>query len=339
MPFDLRKNDWGGSVTIAGHAVSIRQIAGAAGIGLWLSLMLMRNGSAGIASLATTVQFAITLLLLTSATRSIRLRSLLSMFLAGGFMMGIIVILGKILGLSTGSVPAHTAVAMIEEAALLAPPIFLLWRWRKTRMLSLGASDIFLLFAACGAGFAMVETANILRERSLDQFTWLPVLAMDGDRIHGYYIFGSHEIWAGVAGIGIGLAWLLRSKGTWVWLIAIAGIALGTIDHFVLDAKGGGLIVDVLGTLTGRGVVTIAAFVFGAIAAVAIDAHIIYRKMPVYLWSLLKKPLWSKAGVGSLLDLRALAFADYQTENAAEWDRPSVASSCVQLTDRLLANR
>lgn len=326
MSFDLRKSDWGGSLKIGSKAFSIRHTVGIGGVLLWLSILLVRTGGAGLQSMATTAQFLATILLLSAGTLSIGWRQLLSMFLAGGFMMGVLAIVGRVLGFANGGASVNLMVALIEEFAFLLPPFLLLWSWRKWRIWSLGATDIFLLFAACGAGFGMVETAYILSTRGLDQFSWLPVVAMDGDRIRGYHIFNGHEIWASVAGQAIGLAWLLRSKGPLAWLVAAGGIAFGIADHFMLDNKSGDI-----------GLLLLLLFVGGAAAVLLFDAQIIYRNMPKHFWEMMKRPLVSIEGICSLLRLRALAFADYQLSRAASGEKNHLAGVCLSLLDRPVA--
>lgn len=335
MRIDLSKDDWGGSVPVAGRKVSIRDLVAAIGTTFWLSVMLIRTGSAGMHSLATTAQFLLTIVLLGAATFSLKIRPLLSVFLAGGFTMGLVAIVGRLFRFDAHTVSMNFIVAVIEEAAIIGPPLYLLWSWRKWRLCSLGATDIFLIFAACGAGFALVETAYILSARTLDQFSLFPVIAWDGDRIRGYHLFNGHEIWAGLAGQTIGLALLLRSKGPIVWLIGLAGIIFGVIDHFVLDTQISDFPVNALRVLTGNGYLTLTLFLAGLFATTLFDAYIIYRTLPQYLW-LLKRPLFSKYGFSSLLELRSLAFANYQLEQAAEKDEAKIAAVCLALTDKLL---
>lgn len=327
MSFDVRKSDWGGSVKIGGKSFSIRQAMGLGGVLLWLSIMLVRTGGAGLHSMATTAQFFATILLLSAGTLSIGWRPLVSMFLAGGFMMGVVAMVGRLFGFASGGAATNLTVALMEEAAFLLPPLCLLWRWRKWRLWSLGATDIFLLFAACGAGFGMIETAYILSTRGLDQFAWLPVTAMDGDRIRGYHIFNGHEIWAGVAGQAAGLAWLLRYKAPLALLVAASGIVVGVADHFMLDNKSGDI-----------GVLLLLLFVAGAVAVVLFDAHIIYREMPKHFWEMTRRPLFCKEGMRSVLRVRALAFADHQLMRAPASEREQVALVSLSLLQPVSAS-
>ncbi|MBX9572008.1 MAG: PrsW family intramembrane metalloprotease [Candidatus Obscuribacterales bacterium] len=338
MSLDLKKKDWGGSLKMAGMDFSWRQIIGFSGIIFWLIILLIRTGAAGAASLATTAQFLVIILVLTAGTRSISLRALFSLFLAGAFMMGLVAIFGKMLGFLSGGMPVFLAVSIVEEFALLLPAVLILWRWRHTRIWTLGASDIFLLFAFCGAGFATVETAYILQARGLDQLSWFRVIAWDGDRIHGYHLFNGHEIWAGIAGLSIGLMWLLKNKGVLVYLLPVIGIALGAIDHFVLDARGNGFIVDALAAVTFNGFLALIVFFAGIICAITIDAKTVYRDLPSYLWCLLKHPIFGRAGYNSLLNIRALAYANHQLESASEQEKPKLAQICLLITNRLDSN-
>lgn len=339
MKIDLTKEDWGGRVKILGGALTLRQAVTIGGIAIWIAVMLLRTGAGGIASLRTTAHFLLTLLVLSLLTRSISLRALTSVFLAGGFMMGAVAVAGKMVGLTYGSVATYACVAIVEEAAALAPVLLLLWRWRKRKLWTLGATDISLLFAFSGAGLALVETAYILQSRTIDQLPWFPVISWDGDRIRGTHLFNGHEIWTCIAGQSIGVAWLLRSKGSAVWLIALAGIALGIIDHFCLDARGGGFMVDALAGITLQGYLVLAIFVLGLISTITLDAYVIYKTMPDYLWTLLRRPMWTRTGLSSLLRLRSLAFANYQMEHAPQHIQSTLADICLELTDRLILQR
>lgn len=329
---EVTPNNWGGEISFANRKISYRQLAGIGGVVFWLSVMLIATGEAGVKSILGTAQFLVTLLLITFATRSVRIRTLFAMFFAGGFMMGMVAIVGRILGLTAGNLNATMGVALLEEFAVLVPPLWLLWRWRNARLWSLGSGDLILLFAFCGAGFGMVETAYILKTHSLDQLSWLPVVAWDGDRIRGYHLFNSHEIWAAFAGIGFAASWMLRSKGAWVWLFAVAGVVFGIIDHFVLDAHGTGeFIVNALGALTGGGVFVLVIFIVGLIGSAVFDRKLI-KKMPMSV-----KDLYEKPKRRSVLNFRAWAFGHNQFENASGKDKEAVANVCLAVTDKLMA--
>lgn len=179
----LSRGDWG-RVRLGGRAYSTRLVVTAVGVTVWLGLTLAKTGTGGVAAIWTNLLFLIPLLVLCGATRTVSGRQLLSLCLIGGFMMGVALTVINAVAPAPGTAARDFVVPVIEETCKIAPVLFLLWRWRTSRIFTLAATDVLLMAAACGAGFGVVEDAYI-RSRFgwSDHLAWLPVTEITGGRI------------------------------------------------------------------------------------------------------------------------------------------------------------
>ena len=76
-----------GSVTLGGHRFTGRQLVAFGGGAFWLLLMFVNTGTSGVVALWTALVFLVELIVLSSATRTVSIRQLTSMFMLGGFAM------------------------------------------------------------------------------------------------------------------------------------------------------------------------------------------------------------------------------------------------------------
>src|ERR1700680_856434 len=87
-------HNWG-TVSWHGHHFSIRQLVAWAGVAVWLLVMIVSYGTGGIVALWTALLFLAALIVLTSATRTVSIRQVTSLFLLGGFTMGLMYVVAQ----------------------------------------------------------------------------------------------------------------------------------------------------------------------------------------------------------------------------------------------------
>lgn len=267
-----------GSVTWGGQRFTGRQLVAGGGAAFWLLMMFVNTGTSGVVALWTALVFLAELILLSSATRTVSVRYLTSMFMLGGFAMSLAYIIVR-------SVP-HTpmrafVVPPIEELLKVAPVLFVLWRGRNSITRTFGITDVMLLAAASGAGFGMVEDAYIRHNSGWPgQLDWLPLTEITGGRL-----IAGHAIWTTLAGVTLGFALLLKNRSK---LAAVAlgasGLVWSAFDHiannFGVGQRGG--FAGFLNGIAGHGYLTIYLFVIGVIAAIGFDLYLIHAQLPKF---------------------------------------------------------
>jgi hypothetical protein len=341
----LRREDWG-TVRAGEKQIPVRSAVTVAGAAVWLGLMLLETGSHGIDSLWTNMVLLGGLVVLGSLTRSVTTRNLLPVFLAGGAMLGIVWVVVELLegfGFEVGTKARPFLVGFVEEPLKLAPVAFVLWRGRKWRSWSFGATDVLLMGTASAAAFGLTEDAFI-RDRFGwgDQVSWLP----SAMTVPGHGMEAGHLIWTALAAGAIGLALLWRYVNRNLAIgLAIAGIAWSAFDH--IGNNEGAIrnndLADSMRAVTSDGYVTIWLFVIVVIAAIVVDAYVLYRSglpQPAEL-----DPPKANAGIDGLrraweyrLDQRGLIYAEHQLRYAPEQKREEAIAAidaCVgSLLDR-----
>jgi RsiW-degrading membrane proteinase PrsW (M82 family) len=310
------RRNWG-TVTVSGRQLSIRRLAFWAGVAFWLGNMILHTGWYGIAELWASLSFITELVLITSATRTVTLSRVAVFYCWGGTVMGVMWLISAVF---TSFVPEPDAVSrqffvpFMEESLKIAPVAFMLWRGRRSRSWTMGASDIMLLAAASGGGFGLVEEAfyhyHLGPTRALDLF---PLT-----RINGATLTVGHASFTGLAGATLGLALLWRPRKPINYLLAVGGLFWSMVDHshhnYGVDRSG--ISVDLFNFVTGHGWLSFYFFLIALIAVLASDFYAIQRALPPL--PALKSPfglLSSGKGAMSiwnfLLTKRALAFAAF----------------------------
>lgn len=278
-----KASDWG-FVTLGDKRYSARAFIGWCGIAFWLAMMFIGTGLNGFSAIRDVSVYMLFLIASTIFTRTIPATLIMRMFLIGAFMMGIAAALAKVAHAVFPDTMASTIVVpLLENTLFLAPVLWFICR-KKTSIWLLGASDIMLLFAACGTGFSMVEAAwmRVTIPAYGDNPVWfLPNSVMMGDRIRGEYLCNDQSIWGTLAGVSVGLALLFRT-GFPLWkFVAVAGILLGLLDHFALNYRASHGLPDLIRNTTGgvllNGQLTMYLTIMGVIATVAADLFALYR--------------------------------------------------------------
>src|ERR1700686_291143 len=145
-----RRLSTSGTITIAGRQIPIRVCLFWAGVTFWIGNMIVQTGWAGITELRASLYFVAEMVVITSATRTITLDRVASVYCLGGTMMGVMWLIS---GVFTAFVPSPDAVSaqfivpFMEESLKLAPVAYMFWRGRRSRSWSMGASDIMLMAA------------------------------------------------------------------------------------------------------------------------------------------------------------------------------------------------
>lgn len=201
------------------------------------------------------------------------------------------------------------AVPGIEEVLKLVPILLFLWFVRGNRIWTVGPTDLFVLGAAAGVGFGLVEDAYI-RDRFGwgDSVNWLPLAEITAGRV-----IAGHAVWTSLAAVTVGFGLLLRNRGMVAIVVGASGVVWTIFDHAANNYQSvhrGGT-ADAVHTLTAHGWISIWAVVATGIAAVGIDLWIQGRTLPP-LEELRQPPGLTLGTWAYRLARRALATAAFQ---------------------------
>jgi RsiW-degrading membrane proteinase PrsW (M82 family) len=277
--------NWG-TLTLSGRQFSIRRLVFWAGVVFWIGNMILRTGTAGLAELWVSLLFVAEVLIVTSATRTITLDRVASLYCMGGTMMGGMWLISSAFAVfvpSAGFVPVDSVsrqflVPIMEESLKLAPVLFIVWRLRKSLLWTMGASDLLLMGAASGAGFGLVEVAYVrVQVGALHELAWIPTA-----RLNGITLTAGHGMWTGLAAATLGLALLWRPRRPILYLLGAAGVLWTSFDHshhnYGVDRSG--ISVDLFNFVTGHGWLSLYFFLIALVVVLAADLNVIHRVLP-----------------------------------------------------------
>jgi RsiW-degrading membrane proteinase PrsW (M82 family) len=325
-----------GTIYWHGHRFSGRQLLALAGVVFWLVMMLVYTGAEGVVALWTALVFLAALVVLTSATRTVSIRQVTSLFLLGGFTMGLAHFVAQFMN---HSALRDSTVPPMEEMFKIAPVLFVLWRGRRSTTWTLGVTDVMLMAAASGVGFGMVEDAYIRHNHGWPaHIDWLPLTEITGGRL----IVG-HGIWTALAGITLGLALLLRSRRELAIGLGASGFLWSALDHIANNFGVGqrGALANFLNGITGQGWVTFYLFVVGVVIAIGFDLYIIHVQLPKFPELKLPRLQNGLSGLKTmwafLVGRRALAYVLFRYRRASGLARAKLACSGAVL-DQYLVN-
>ena len=331
-----------GTLAFGTTRIALRRVVVFGGMALVLAVLLLRTGGEGVVALWTNALFLGPLVLIGSLTRTVGLRLIVRFFFIGSALMGAMYLLSLLLGpvLFEDAGLRGVLVPVLEESLKIAPVVVLLILWRRGRAWSLGATDVLLLAAAAGVGFAVVEDAYIRAESGWpDQIAWLPVTELIGGRL----IVG-HGIWTALAGATLGLGLLLRHRGR-IWLIVAAvGFAISVLDHVANNYgnAASGFLADMLAAITVSGWLPLVAFLVLAGGCIGVDLYLLRTSGP----GLHRTPPARAPGLAGLRDTwtlasqrRRLAFADFYRRQAPEAATHPAALEADRLEQQLAASR
>jgi len=334
-----------GGLSIAGHRISFRMCVFLVGSAFWIINTLLQTGHAGLVALRSSVCFLVGIILITSATRTIRLNQMATFYCLGGAMMSVVWLVDYVF---TSFQPDGHAVSrnlftpLLEESMKLAPVAVYLWRNRRSRAWSMGASDVLLLAAASGAGFGLVEDAFIQQHFGV----WHPVSWLPTTAILGTGLTIGHQSWTALAGVALGLALLWRPRVPLGYLLGASGFLWSMLDHFRnnFSVDRSGFIVNFLNFITGHGWLSLYLVLFGAIAVVGSDLYAV-RQMLVSRPQLKLQGAKPPEGYGHgesyqwlwnfLVDRRALAYVLFRCQRASGPNKDKLALLATTLERRL----
>jgi RsiW-degrading membrane proteinase PrsW (M82 family) len=307
-------------------------------VAFWIIATLVQTGSGGVIAIWTGALFMIELIVLSSATRTISIGAMATIFCAGGFMFGLAVLGGNALLLldpDRNALLRKFTVPILEESLKLLPVLYYLWRGRKKDTWAMGMTDVMLLATACGAGFSLLEDAHILTHGNVNRLAWLPTT-----NILGAHMIASHAIWTGLAGATIGLALLLRSRGIIALPIAASGYCWAILDHTQNNYRVSirNFFGNALGGVTADGWMSVYLFVIAGLVAIAFDLYIIHGTLP-------KIPLKLSLtggldGLSSawrfITNKRAFAFLAYQYRRASGSARTQIETIALEIAEEMI---
>ena len=336
VPATKRRGHWG--------SVPIRVLVTVAGTVVWLGLMLIATGTAGVVSLWNSALFLAPLILIGSLTRGISLATIGRLILGGGFMMGVAYVGAALFRLIVPDIYAPIrdfTIPPMEEALKLAPVAWIVFRQRRSGAWSFGATDLILLGAAAGTGFGVVETAySHIGAGWGSHVAMLPVAGISN---YGHLDAG-HEIWTSIAGGILGLALLTnRSRKTAV-LVGASGIVWTTLDHIAnnYSAVHPGFFASFLRFITGNGWFSLVFFLAVIAAGIGVDLWIVRTCAPD-IPELVALPPGSDQSLAARwrfrLGRRALAYTIFKGRRAPVAKRPEAIEAAVMVLRRMFYGR
>jgi len=312
--------DTWGTVPLASSQITVRTIALGAGAVVLALSTIAHTGTQAIVALALNVAFVAVVVLVTKATRTVSMRTLIFCFLIGAAMMGAALACGNVIATALVTDPTtgkfdspirSFLLPPIEDICRFLPVLFVIWFGRNFTSKTMGASDVALIGIATGAGFAFVEDACI--HTLAGPFFWLPATVF----VNGHLVAG-HALWSALAGCTLGLGLLLQHKKALALPLMVSGFIWAAIDHVAMDYSIGHTDVasNILTVLSANGYITILLFVAFFAAAIAYDLWIILRSTPNYPEFSLFSRNERTESFGSVwqfvLDRRRFAFALYR---------------------------
>jgi len=250
---------------------------------LWFAVVVAHTGAQAFVALAAVAFYLAVLVAVTGMTRTVPLRSLLSMFMFGTAAMIITSFLIKFfggLGLAEGTFLRDFFVPLLEEAVKIAAVAVLLWKGRKFASRFYGVSDIILLAAASGAGFSAAEEAALVGNSGAGQLLWwMPVVHVWPDAADA-----GHAIWTTIAGATLAFAVVMGFRKPWMKRLALCGVAWSFFDHFSHNytaghPAGGDFLGSVLNVAHGAGWLSIWLMMLLVAAAVFYDLQLLKTNM------------------------------------------------------------
>jgi RsiW-degrading membrane proteinase PrsW (M82 family) len=297
--------DWG-RVRAGSVNMPVRAIVAVIGFAIWLLIAAILTGVDNtLAAFAANAGFVAGLFVLATVTRTIGWLTVARAFALGALAMAMMLLLGQPLG-GLSPNPSDSVDPVAEELLKLAPLALLLWEGRRIGVWQLGATDILLIAAASGAGFAVVEDAYIrLNEGWGETLPFLPTTEIYGDRIRGDRLISGHAIWTALSGITIGLAWLMV-RFRLALLLAPIGFVIACADHIGVNS----------GKWPALGPLVIVVFVAGVAAVLALDLYVLTRKLPSVpeLEAAIARPARLMTRWTRTLEGRRLRFAAWRLE-------------------------
>jgi RsiW-degrading membrane proteinase PrsW (M82 family) len=292
--------------------VPVRLAVLVAGVTIWLGIMLMETGARGLVVLWQVILFLAAIAILSSPTRTVTLQRLGTCLLAGGGLMGVMLLFSRVFEIFVPNQLAPIRDFVIppaEEILKLVPVGVVLWRGRKTDAWTLGATDVLLIVLVTAAGFGLVENAYLAAHSHRRHHAGM-IPFTDVVRTH---LMAGHIVWSAIAGVALGLATAIRGRAALI--IGAAGIGLGILDHIANNyfAVHPGHLARVLRSLVFDGWLIFYLGMAGALAVLLLDLYVTHSTLPV-LPELERPSAMKGSSVWSFLTRkRGLAYAVFRS--------------------------
>lgn len=323
----LSGNSWG-KVQLGNSTVPLRWVVLWLGFALWLGTILIYTGVNGITAFSFNISLVIAVVLLSSLTRSITLRTAALMFFVGGVAPSLVLLLEILTVLSPESSARGYVVPFIEQGTFFVLLIGFLFLTRKFTFWTLGITDLMLMGVMMGAGFAIVNDSFVHNHQLWDHaIQWLPT----ADLINKQYLVVGYGVWAGITATGIGVALFFLNNKWIAGAISLVGVAWSIFDHIAANtlSQASEAAPSSLQLITMNGYVSAYLFIVCLAIAILIDVYIMVRFSPQSSEFMLTKKREKGKGnqLGNFwdftLDLRRFSFASFK---------------CFQLPDSISSN-
>lgn len=346
MKADLveRATTWG-TIPLGNSRVQVRHLVLLVGAALWLLPTLLMTGVPAIAWIAFNISFLLVLIVAASAVRAVPLHKLAICFFAGGLFMGLDLAFAVPIVKVLGDSPFKPLLTVpLEELAKCLPVLILLWRGRKFSSWTLGATDLLLMGAACGAGFAIVEDAfTHAAQKSLNN---LSVFIPAAELVNGRVISG-HAIWAAMTTGALGIALMYRHNKKIAIPVALSGFTIAVIDHIAINgSQFGGIFAwskTIFETLAANGYLALGFFALALVGCVTVDLLALWKSLPKAREFNIPMRKGHKESLDALwdciLDLRRLNYAHFRYERFADGELPADLALTVAVLAKRLVNR
>ncbi|HSP03218.1 MAG TPA: PrsW family glutamic-type intramembrane protease [Acidimicrobiales bacterium] len=172
------------------------------------------------------------LLLATALTRAVALRRVVSFWLFGYFLAGPAVDrIGPLLDERVEAELFQAGVVPVLEEGIKLVPVLVFAVVRSRRGWTPAATDLMVLGAAVGGGFALYE--DLLWDRVASSGlgglgTLLPTMLRDP------FLASGHVVWTACGALGIGVM-VLHGRRVWPFVLGPVLVVLPTLDHAVIN--------------------------------------------------------------------------------------------------------
>ncbi len=332
------ENSWG-LVPIGASKVPVRWIVMWIGLAGWLAVTLISTGGpTAITSLAFNVSFLVGLILIGGFTRSIPIRTIGLMFFSGAVMMGLAILIEQGLNAPAMSTFRPLITPFIEEALKMVPVYIFFFRGRRFSTWTLGVTDVLLMGAASGVGFAFVFDAFKHANTAWShQLQWLPT----ADYVNWTYLVAGNAVWSAIAGGALGMALMVMHNRKVAILIALVGFAYAVLDHTAAANynSSNAVLASFFSMVTAKGFATPYVLITVIACGILLDSWVKLRWFPKASEFKLPKRGDSTSGLGGLwdfiLDRRRLANVNFKRMHQ---EANSNASMAVAILSQSLIN-
>lgn len=320
---------------------SLRLLIIYVGIGFYVLFAWSQIGPSILSAIAFNLAVLAILAVISSCTRTLVLRRMLSLFLWGAFMTGVAVMVSHVAVNAfafSGRGGTEIAMAAIEEVIKLIPLVVLMIVGRKFSTFTMGMTDFILAGAALGAGFSCLEYAAAHKNAAAyGQLAWLPTAEI----VNGRMISG-HLIWSSLAAAGIGFGFFFKTR----WKVAAIGAAIGLavtiIDHAAYNYSivSNDWMSGILNAIALNGYLAFGLWIASMVIALVVDARVLIKAVPQFSEFKVPKGLEGLDGLMAMwdfvIDRRRLAYSLHHYENAPEALKKDAAVTSSLLAQTLI---